>query len=87
VVIAVTRSLTFTAFIALVRFLGIVDIVIPFDDDFAPSAVSPLTGGDPTVPAWVSFLELAPDRNLIAGIVVDLQLALAQAARSRRSAR
>jgi len=70
--------LTFTALIVLVRLFGLIDIVIPFDDDLAPPAVPPLASGDATMPSRVPLLELAPDRNLIVGRVVELQLAPAR---------
>ncbi len=46
-----SRSLTFTALIVVIGLLGVVDIIIPLDDDFAPSAVPPFARGNPTMPA------------------------------------
>ncbi len=62
----------------LARLLGVVDIVIPLDDNLAAPAVSAITGRDPPVSAQMSLLEFGSDDCLIPAIALDLELALAR---------
>jgi len=68
-------SLTLTALIVLARLLGVVDVAIPFDNDFAPFAIPPLASRNPAMLFQVSLLKRAPNGNLVAGMVIDLELA------------